>query len=77
MKKFGVTGKFIPVKENEWLLKLSFNKKAGGKAALKTLKQYILSLVKKYGEPEYAGNSRLKGKAFTLFAVADMRLMFK
>lgn len=75
MKKFGVTGKFIPVKDNDWLLKLSFSKKSGRAAALKALKKYTTILAKKYGEPQYAGNSRLKGKAFALFIVADMRVL--
>lgn len=77
MKNFGVIGKFIPLKEHKWLLKLSFNKKAGGKAVLKALKEYTSILTKTYGEPEYAGNSRLKGKAYNMFKVADMRILSK
>jgi hypothetical protein len=44
---------------------------------LKALKRYVITLVKKYGKPKYAGNSRYKGKAFTLFIRADMRILKK
>ena len=76
MKKFGVTGKFIPMKDSEWILQLSFNKKAGGRKSLVALKQFTSALVKKYGEPKYAGKSKLKGEAFALFSIADMRIIF-
>ena len=60
-----------------WALRLSFKKKAGGSASLKALKRYALALAKKHGEPEYAGSSRLKGKAYDLFSKADMRVLQK
>ena len=76
LKDFGVQGEFEPLKKG-WLLRLSFNESAGGVAALKALKRYTTSLVKKYSEPVYAGNTRYKGEAFTLFSKADMRVLMK
>jgi hypothetical protein len=44
---------------------------------LKALKRYATILAKKYGKTKYAGNSRYKGKAITLFSRADMRVLKK
>ncbi len=38
----------------------------------KALKKYVESLVKKYGEPVYARNTRFKGEAMDKFLKADM-----
>lgn len=73
---YGVRWEFKPLKKG-WLLKLSFKEKAGGRETLKTLKKYVVSLAEEYGEPVYAGNSRLKGNAFALFSKADMRVLSK
>jgi len=70
----GIDWKYEP-SGSRWLLKLTFNKKAGGLASLKALTTYTLALAKEYGEPVYAGNSRLKGEAFVLFSKADMRIL--
>jgi len=72
-----VNAKHLRLSKKNWLLKLSFNKKAGGVAALRVLKHYATKLAKKYGEPVYAGSSRLKGKAYVLFSKADMRALMK
>jgi hypothetical protein len=54
---------------------MAFSKKAGGKAVLHALKDYITRLSDKYGEPTYAGNTRFKGKAFKLFSKVDMEIL--
>ena len=76
LKDYGVGVEYVPLKKM-WFLKLSFSKKAGGIYVLKALKRYITTLVKKYGKPSYIGNSRYKGKAFTLFSQADMQPLMK
>jgi hypothetical protein len=75
MKSFGAKGEFVRVNKKDWVLKLSFNKKAGGGSTLKALKLYIRTLAKKYGEPKYRGSSQLKGKAYSYFTKADMRIL--
>jgi hypothetical protein len=74
LKSYGVKGEFVPSKK-EWLMKLSFGKKAGGTAALKALKKYVTRLAEQHGEPVYAGSTRYKGKAFILFSKADMGIL--
>ena len=74
LRKLGVGVEYIPVKKY-WLLKLTLDKQAGAIPALKALNIYVTKLVKKYGKPVYAGASRFKGKAFTLFSVADMQIL--
>ncbi|UCD92454.1 MAG: hypothetical protein JSV43_00535 [Methanobacteriota archaeon] len=74
LKGHGVRGEFLPSKK-DWKIRLTFNKKAGGKATLKALKNYAKKLVDKHGEPTYKGSSRFKGKAYSLFAKADMRIL--
>jgi hypothetical protein len=63
--------------KKDWIFRLSFLKKAGGSDALKALKNYVGRLVGVYGEPEYVGASKYKGKAFTLFKKTDMRVLEK
>jgi hypothetical protein len=74
LHEYAVHCEFIPL-EDGWLLKLEFDEEAGGEVALKALKKYVVALSDQYGEPEYAGSCRLKGKAFESFAKADMRLL--
>jgi len=75
LTEYGVQVKFEPLKKGGYLLKMSFDEKAGGEAALKALKNYTVKLADKYGEPIYVGNARYKGEAFTLFSKADMRIL--
>jgi hypothetical protein len=58
-----------------WRFTLSFDKKAGGKAALSALKNYATWLADEHGEPTYAGNSRFKGNAFKQFSRIDMKIL--
>jgi hypothetical protein len=76
LKSYGVRAA-LDSKKKEWKLILYFGKKAGGPTALKTLQRYVRTLVKKYGRPKYAGSSRYKGRAYELFAKADMRIFEK
>jgi hypothetical protein len=71
LSKYGIKIEFKPSKKN-WTLILGVDKGIGGSSILASLKAYASSLVKKYGEPVYAGNYNLKGKAFKLFTKADM-----
>jgi len=66
LKGFGALVEFSSLKKG-WKLKLSFTEKAGGAAALKALKRWVVALAKEHGEPVYAGASRLKGEAFERF----------
>lgn len=74
LKDYGVRGEFVPSKK-DWLMKLSFGKKAGGVTALKALKSYVTRLAEEHGEPVYDGSTRFKGKAFKLFSRADMGVL--
>jgi hypothetical protein len=74
LHEYAVRCEFVPL-EDGWLLKLEFDEEAGGEEALKALKKYVVGLSDQYGEPEYAGSCRFKGKAFESFAKADMRLL--
>ena len=35
------------------------------------LKEFVLKLIKEYGEPEYIGKSKYKGNAFKAFSKLD------
>ncbi len=74
LKDSGLRHKFETSKKN-WTFTLYFTKKAGGGNTLKAFKSYVDRLIDEYGQPEYAGASRFKGKAFTLFKKADMRVL--
>jgi hypothetical protein len=71
LKIYGIHIAFKPSKKN-WTLTLSVDGRMGGLAILTALKMYISSMVKKYGEPIYAGDFNLKGKGFKLFTKLDM-----
>ena len=75
MKEFGAKGAFVSINRHGWQLKLSFYMKAGGASTLQALKRYATGLAEKYGDPKYAGDSQLKGKAYSLFAKADMSVL--
>jgi hypothetical protein len=72
VKELGISGEHIPEGRNDWLLRLSFDDRAGGRAALRALADYTSALVAQHGEPEYVGSSKYKGEAFKRFAAADM-----
>ena len=72
LKKHGIQIEFRPSKKN-WTLTLSVDESIGGSSILESLKVYISSLVKKYGEPIYVSSYNLKGKAFKSFTRLDMR----
>jgi hypothetical protein len=74
LKSFGVNAVYN-IRGKEWKLTMRFTTKAGGSVALKALQCYVRVLVEKYGKPGYAGSSRYKGKAFELFAKADMHIL--
>ena len=74
LQNWGVHFEHVPVKK-EYLLKMSFDKSAGGVDAMKALRRYTTTLVEKHGEPKYAGASRFKGDAYAQFSKADMRVM--
>ncbi|MDD5038496.1 MAG: DUF3795 domain-containing protein [Dehalococcoidales bacterium] len=71
LKKYGIKIEFKPFKKN-WILTLGVDESIVDSSILNSLKTYISSLVKKYGEPVYAGNYNLKGKAFKLFTRLEM-----
>jgi len=71
LKKFGIQIAFKPSKKN-WTLTLSVDDIIGGSSILRSLKTYVSSLVKKYGEPVYVNSYNLKGNAFRLFTKLDM-----
>jgi hypothetical protein len=62
-------------RDKNWRFTMSFDKKAGGNAALHALKVLAERLVEEHGEPVYVGNTRFKGDAFKLFLKADMRIL--
>jgi len=72
--EYGLTFEFTPLEEG-WSLALSFGKPAGGAAALSILKRYATLLSERHGEPQYAGSTRFRGQAFTLFSKADMSVL--
>ena len=74
LRSFGVEALYN-IKNKEWKLTMRFKAKAGGSVALKALQRYVRALIGKYGEPSYAGSFRYKGKAFALFAKADMHIL--
>jgi len=71
LKKYGIKIEFKPLKKN-WTLTLSIDDTVGGSSVLKSLKTYVSSLAKTYGEPAYISSYNLKGKAFKLFTRLEM-----
>ena len=76
LKSLGINA-IYSIEGVDWKLTMRFSKNAGGSRALKALQRFVQMLVSKYGEPMYAGSSRYKGKAFALFAKADMHILTK
>jgi hypothetical protein len=72
LKQFGIQIEFQALKKN-WILTLKIDEKAGGASLLESLKTYVSSLVKQYGEPVYVNGYNLKGQAFKAFTRVDMR----
>ena len=78
LEKYGVHCEHVPLKEKEWLtpkgslrkdnwyMKMSFGKDAGGASALRALQKYTTKLSKKHGK-----------NAFRYFSKADMRVLIQ
>jgi len=73
LEEYGVRFKHVPGEKKDYVLTMSFDKKAGGVEVLKALQRFATVLVEMHGEPEYAGASRFKGDAYAKFSRADMR----
>jgi hypothetical protein len=54
--------------KEEWEMSLSLNENL---EHLFILKEFVLKLIKEYGEPEYIGKSKYKGNAFKAFSKLD------
>ena len=79
--EFGVCCEYVPLtgvkveklvtgtgylRSKGWIMKMSFEEKIGGEAALKALQTYILKVYEKYGQ-----------KAFKHFRKVDMQILFE
>lgn len=73
LEEYGVRFEHVPGEKKDYVLTMSFDKKAGGVEVLKALQRFATVLVERYGEPEYAGASRFRGDAYAEFSRADMR----
>ena len=61
-----IRGKRVRDEDVPWLMKMSFDKSAGGTSTLKALKSYIVKLDYEYGKT-----------AFRYFSKANMRVLLK
>jgi hypothetical protein len=75
LSDFGVVVEHEQRSKKQWVLKMSCDDLANGKAMLAALKAYVTHLIETFGEPEYAGSSNYRGKAYDHFKRADMQGM--